>query len=53
MGKKGEINLHDPKEKSIYFYISNEVDYEQTVNLDFKIKWWERRMESQCDQLLR
>ena len=46
------IHLHDPSDKSIYFYLSNESGYEQTVNLDFKHKVWEKRVQSQRNQLI-
>ena len=46
------IHLYDPSGKSIYFYISSEASYEQMVNLDFKHKVWEKRVQSQRNQLL-
>ena len=46
------IHLFDPTDKSFYYFIANEAGYEQTVNLDFKAKIWEKRVESQRSKLL-
>ena len=45
------VRLHDPTAKSIYFFISKEGGHEQTVNLDFKSKQWEKRVASQRKHL--
>ena len=47
------IHLYDPADKSLYFYIANEAGHEQTVNLEFKHKVWEKRLESQRTHLVR
>ena len=47
------IHLFDPTDKSFYYFISNEAGFEQTVNLDFKAKIWEKRVESQRSKLLK
>ena len=47
------IHLFNPTDKSFYYFISNEAGYEQTVNLDFKAKIWEKRVESQRSKLLK
>ena len=45
------VHHYDPTAKSIYFFISKEGGHEQTVNLDFKSKQWEKRVASQRRQL--
>ena len=45
------VRLYDPTAKSIYFFISKEGGHEQTVNLDFKSKQWEKRVASQRKHL--
>ena len=47
------IHLFDPTDKSFYYFVSNEAGFEQTVNLDFKEKTWEKRVESQRTKLLK
>ena len=47
------IHLFDPTDKLFYYFVSNEAGYEQTVNLDFKAKIWEKRVESQRSKLLK
>ena len=46
------IHLYYPTDKSLNFFIANEACHEQTFNLDFKHKVWEKWLESQRTHLV-